>query len=129
MSCLVSIQKRLQVVETEGRANRYRLCRISCPKLAVGVAANGSQNYKGAMSVIDADQVREFRTLRVYQQVVLNFVDVSVREGVSFEPSILAKKCKQEVDHFAFHAILRQATENCVRPGNHITEDDEGLIR
>ena len=91
MPYLVPIQKCLQVVETEGRANRYRLCCIARPKLTVGVATDGSQDYKGTVSVIDANQARGFRTLRIYQQVVLNFVDVSVRKGVSFEPSIFAK--------------------------------------
>jgi len=96
LACLVPIQKRLQVVETEGRANRYRLCRIPCPKLTVGVAANGSKDCTGDISAIDADHIRENLTLRVYQQVVLDFVDVSVRKGVSFVPSVLARNTNKK---------------------------------
>ena len=95
-ACLVTIQKRLQVVETEGRANGYRLCRVSRPKLTVGIAANGSKDCTGAISAIDADHFREFRTLRVYQQVVLDFVDVSVRKGVSFGPSVLERNTNKK---------------------------------
>jgi hypothetical protein len=46
VACLIPVQKRLQVTEAEGTANRDRLCCISSPKLTIRVATNGSQDCK-----------------------------------------------------------------------------------
>ena len=111
------MQKRLQVIETEGTANGDRLCCISSPKLTIRIATNGSKDY-GRLSTIDADNDREFLTLCVNQQVVLDFVDVSVSKAISIGTSVLREECKQEVDPLALDAILRHATENRVGPGD-----------
>jgi hypothetical protein len=43
-ACLISMQKRLQVIEPEGAANGDCLCCITSPKLTVRVATNGPKN-------------------------------------------------------------------------------------
>jgi len=43
-TCLIPMQKRFQVVETEGTTNRDGLRCIPCPKLTIWVAANGSKD-------------------------------------------------------------------------------------
>lgn len=52
------MQKRLQVIETEGTANGDRLCRISSPKLTIRIATNGSKDY-GRLSAFNVDNDRE----------------------------------------------------------------------
>ena len=44
---LVPMQKRFQVVKTEGTTNRDGLCCIPRPKLTVWVVANGSEDCIG----------------------------------------------------------------------------------
>ena len=44
LAYLVPMQKRFQVVETEGTTNRNGLCCITRPKLTVWVVANGSED-------------------------------------------------------------------------------------
>jgi hypothetical protein len=58
----------------------------------------------------------KFFTLCVNQQVVLDFVDVSVSKAMRIITSVFGKECKQEVDPLALDAILRHASENCVCP-------------
>jgi len=65
------------------------------------------------------DQDREMHTLCVNQQIVLDFVDVSISRNVSLPWTERTQgKREQEVNPLTFHITLRHASENRVRPGS-----------
>jgi hypothetical protein len=68
-------------------------------------------------------------TLCVNQQIVLDFVDVSISRNVSLPWTERTQgKREQEVNPLTFHITLRHASKNRVRPGSRMV-GEEGLIR
>jgi hypothetical protein len=122
------MQKRFQVVETEGTTNRDGLRCVSCPKLTVWVAANGSKdcvevkNYQYRSRPGNAYALRQSANC------------LGLRQRICFkkrEPwtERTQGKRKQEVNPMSFHIILRHASENRVRPGGRMVDGEESSIR
>jgi hypothetical protein len=78
---------------------------------------------------ITIDQDREIHTLCVNQQIVLDFVNVSISKKREPWTERTQGKRKQEVNPLTFHIILRHASENRVRPGSRMVDGEDGSIR
>jgi hypothetical protein len=122
------MQKCFQVVEAEGTSNRDGLCRIPCPKLTVWVAANGSEDcakvkrYQRRLRPRSAYPLRQSTScLGLHQRIFFERCEPWTKRAQG--------KHKQEVNPLTFHIILRHAPKNRVRPGNHMTSGEEGLMR
>lgn len=74
-SNLNAVQKRLQFIEAKGAAHRDCLSSISRPKEAIGVGANGTQNYRCVSGKCWTKRTRF--TQGVNKQIILGFVDIS----------------------------------------------------
>ena len=119
------MQKRFQVVETEGTTNRDRLRCIPCPKLTVWVAANGSEDCTEVKCYQCRLKPRSAYALRQSASCP------GLRQRIYFkrrEPwtERAQGKHKQKVNPLTFHVILRHAPKNCVRPENHRNDGEEG---
>jgi hypothetical protein len=122
------MQKRFQVVESEGTTNRDGLRCVSCPKLTVWVAANGSKDCMGVKNYHYRSRSRNAYVLRQSANCL------GLRQRICFkkrEPwaERTQGKRKQEVNPLTFHIILRHAPENRVRPGSRMVDGEEGSIR
>jgi hypothetical protein len=122
------MQKRFQVVETEGTTNRDSLRCVSCPKLTVRVAANGSKdcmevkNYQHRSTLKNAYALHQSANcLGLRQRICF--------KNVSLGPSELRGKCKQEINSLTSYIIPCHASENRVRPGSRMVDDEEGSVR
>jgi len=122
------MQKRFQVVEAERTTNRDGLRCVSCPKLTIWVAANGSKDCMEVKNYHYRSRPRKAYALRQSASCL------ELRQRIYFkkrEPwtERTQGKRKQEVNPLTFHIILRHASENGVRPGSHMVDGEEGSIR
>jgi hypothetical protein len=127
-TCLIPIQKCFQVIEAEGTTNRDGLRCVSCPKLTVWVAANGSKDCMEIKNYHCRSRPRNSYALRQSANCL------GLRQRIYFrkrEPRTewTQGKRKQEVNPLIFHIIPRHASENRVRSGSRMVDGEEGPIR
>lgn len=122
------MQKRFQVVETEGTSNRDGLCCVSCPKLTVWVAANSSKDCTNVKNYQYRSKPGNVYALRQSANCL------GLRQRICFkkrEPWIERTRGerKQEVNPLTFHITLSHALEDRMCPGCRMVYGKEGSVR
>jgi hypothetical protein len=124
---LVPMQKSFQVVETEGTTNRDGLRCITCPKLTIWVATNGSEDWKDVKCCQRKLKLRSAYALRQSASCL------EPRQRICFKrreawTKRAQRKHKQEINPLTFHIILRHTPKDRVCPGSHMTDGEENLM-